>query len=315
MEMTEQALEVVLVAQTYYLNGKSKTEISAELQMSRFKVARLLQESLSSGIVSVNVGGALALDAELGSAVEERYGLRRAVVVQQSVPGATPVGRVAARLLERLVRPDDVLGLSWGRALASMVAASPRLRPRALVQLAGGTSPVTDDSGATDLVRRLADVTGARAHVLHAPLFVANALTASELRGDPVNRRTFELFDSLTVAVIGVGSWDPPSSSIAHLMSDHRAQIEAGGGVADVCSTVLDGNGVQIAASVALQAHAISISWGQLLAVPHVVAIAAGEHKAAAIRSALQSGVAHTLVTDMAAASQLVSVAAAAESE
>lgn len=303
------ATRLMLVAQKYYLNGKSKSQIAEDLDISRFTVARLLDEAVESGLVSISIAGPPEWDPDLGSAVERKFGLRRVLVVRPMTESRDAdlgaIGRAAAVILASVVTADDVLGLSWGRALASMVAAAPPLPPCLLVQLVGGVSP-TGHTGSMDLVRRLADNSGGDAFSLYAPLIVATATLAGELRSDALVRTTTDLFARLTVAVVGVGSWTPPSSSLREVVGDAMAGFEAAGAVADVCASILDAAGNPLASSRALAERAISITWEQLQAVPHVIAVAGGVDKANAIRSVLRSGVVHTLITDAGAAAALL---------
>ena len=44
------------VARRYYLDGRSKVEIAEEFALSRFKVARLLDDARSSGLVRIEIG-------------------------------------------------------------------------------------------------------------------------------------------------------------------------------------------------------------------------------------------------------------------
>ena len=44
------------VARRYYLDGRSKIEIAEEFSLSRFKVARLLDDARSSGLVRIEIG-------------------------------------------------------------------------------------------------------------------------------------------------------------------------------------------------------------------------------------------------------------------
>ena len=48
-----QLLLMSRVARSYYLDGRSKSDIAAELNISRFRVARLLEASRQSGLVRI----------------------------------------------------------------------------------------------------------------------------------------------------------------------------------------------------------------------------------------------------------------------
>ncbi|MDP9417042.1 MAG: transcriptional regulator, partial [Actinomycetota bacterium] len=55
------------VARRYYLEGKSKVEIADELRLSRFKVARLLDTALATGLVRIEIGYPGSIDVDLSS--------------------------------------------------------------------------------------------------------------------------------------------------------------------------------------------------------------------------------------------------------
>ena len=58
-ELTAGPAQLVLtatVARRYYVDGRSKVEIADELEISRFKVARLLDHALATGLVRIEIG-------------------------------------------------------------------------------------------------------------------------------------------------------------------------------------------------------------------------------------------------------------------
>ena len=69
------------VARRYFLEDRTKVQIAAEMQLSRFKVARLIDLARSSGIVRITIATPGAVDAELSVLLRERLGLTRALVV------------------------------------------------------------------------------------------------------------------------------------------------------------------------------------------------------------------------------------------
>jgi DNA-binding transcriptional regulator LsrR (DeoR family) len=129
---------------------------------------------------------------------------------------------------------------------------------------------------------------------------------AAALRRDPHVRKTIDMFDRLTKAVVGIGAWTASGSTVrASLPQELAADLDSAGAVADVCSTVLDANGRELGAE-GLPSRFIAISPEQLRAVPDVVAIAGWAAKAPAILAALRSGLIHRLITDEEAARLLL---------
>src|SRR6266540_1140837 len=90
-------------ARLHFLRGMTKSEIADRLGVSRFKVARMLEQAREEGIVRVEVLEPVSVADELGAALEERFGLALAVVVRGDDPDAP--ARAAARWLPELLGP------------------------------------------------------------------------------------------------------------------------------------------------------------------------------------------------------------------
>src|SRR6185295_16668833 len=106
------------VARRYFLEDRTKVQIAAELSLSRFKVARLIELARSSGIVRITIATPGAVDTQLSVLVRERLGLSRALVVNTDDTAALgDLADVAATLLAEVLSAGDVLGLGWSRAV------------------------------------------------------------------------------------------------------------------------------------------------------------------------------------------------------
>jgi DNA-binding transcriptional regulator LsrR (DeoR family) len=308
------AITTVLAARRYFLDGANKSEIATELGISRFKVARLLQDAVRAGIVRIEIDPVPEVDEVLSRELAVATGIRSAVAVRAgdggaSVPGSL-LGRAGAAVLAEGLAEEDILGISWGRSLHSMVAHLPPLPACAVVQLVGSVPSLELDVNSSELVRRLAERAGGQVYPLPVPLILQSADVAEALRSDPTLRQTLDMFSRVTRAVVGIGAWVEGGSTVRAALSpeDGRA-IEAAGAVADVCGIPFDRFGRQVFAG-GLPERCIAISAAQLGAVPDVVAISAGESKVAAIGAALRSGLIHRLITNDVTARALIAGAA-----
>jgi DNA-binding transcriptional regulator LsrR (DeoR family) len=303
-------VNTVLACRRYYLDGASKSEIAAELGVSRFKVARLLERARRDGIVRIDIDPVPELDLALADELARRHRIRGAVVVR-TISGpdelrAAQLGRAAAAILADTLEASDVLGISWGRTLHSMVGQLPRLPACSVVQLVGSVPALDLDLNSLELVRRLAERATGPVFPLHVPLLVESPAMAEALLRDTLAARGVGMFDSLTRAAVGIGAWAPGGSTIrAALSPDDARAVDAAGGVADLCSIVLDAEGRQVRAA-GLPERCLAIREDQLRRVPDVIAIAGGAGKVPAIRAALRSGLVHRLVTNEEAARLLL---------
>ena len=290
---------MVLAARRFFIEDRSKVEIAEELGVSRFKVARLLEQARETGVVTITVHDEGTPIPELADALARHLGLRSAVVVEAG-PSAeeirTAVGGAAARLLGSTLAADEVLGLCWGRTLTAMSAALPALPRLTVVQVTGATGTSVEDSP-VEVVRQIAQRSGGSAYPIFAPLVVEDARTAEALRRQPGVAAAFALFDELTTAVVAVGSWDPPNSQLlSSLEPDEQQQLLRLGVRAEVAATLLSDDGRELAPE--MSTRCIAIPLDQLCRVPRIVAAAGGADKAGAVVAAVKAGLCHELVTD-----------------
>jgi DNA-binding transcriptional regulator LsrR (DeoR family) len=302
----EQAL-MTQAARLHFDRQQTKVEIAAALGISRFRVARLITEALESGLVRVEYRDAPPEDRAIAAAMEERFDVDLCVVA--GGPGGTDaVARLAARIIDELVGPNEVVGIAWGSTLAAVVAAIPARRDPsiAVVQLAGSSVRFGRDHDPAELGRQLAERWGASFHPLLAPAFVDDASTRDALLRQPDIADTTAMFERVTMAVVGIGALGvsvPDASSLARsgaIDADLLDRLAGAGIVGDLLLHPVTEDGTFAATDLAARAMGISVEG--LQAVPRVIAVAAGAVKGAAIRGALRSGLVRILVTDAAGA-------------
>jgi DNA-binding transcriptional regulator LsrR (DeoR family) len=297
------------VARRYYFDGASKSDIATQLGLSRFKVARLLEEARASGLVRIELDYRGEIDLDLSVRLSTAYGLRHCVVIE-SPEDDEPLlrenlGRAGARLLSEIVDSDDVLGLAWARSLMAMRASLTRLAPCAVVQLTGALSRPDVDESAIELVRDVARISDGPASYFYAPMFVPDAATARVLRTQPEVGRAVSRFPDVTKAVVGVGAWRPGQSTVADAVSaDERREMYDLGVRAELCGIQLDAGGAAV--TTALTERLVGIDAAQLRSVPEVIAIVYGTAKAGAVHAAVRGGFVTSLVTHAAMASELL---------
>jgi DNA-binding transcriptional regulator LsrR (DeoR family) len=300
------------VARRYYLDGRSKVEIAEEFALSRFKVARLLDDARSSGLVRIEIGHPGVIDVELSARLMEALGLTHCVVTD--TPDDHPatlrehLGAAAAELLAEIVTPEDVLGLSWARSVSAMAGELRVLAPVPVVQLTGALARPGADDSSIELVREVARVGGGPAYFFYAPMAVSDPTTARALRGQPEVARAFGLIGSVTKAVAGVGAWEPEQSTLYDATSEaERAELRAAGVCAEVSGVLIDDSGEPVPAP--LTERMIGITAAQMRAIPEVIGIVYGLAKARAVSAAVRGGYVDSLVTHSTLATALIDAA------
>ena len=164
------------VARMYYTNGLRQTEICERLNIHQSTVSRVLKRAEREGIVRITVSLPSGTHTDIEDAVQARYGLDEAVVVdclEDDAQISHDLGAAAAFYLENTLKPTDVVGISsWSAALLEMVNAmhpSQRFKGTRVIQILGGIGSPNAEVHATQVTRRLADLIGADATLLPAP--------------------------------------------------------------------------------------------------------------------------------------------------
>jgi len=218
------------------------------------------------------------------------------------------VGAAGAELLSEIATRSDVLGLGWARSLVAMRAALRQVAAHSVVQLTGALSRPDVDDSSIELVRDVARIAGCPAYRFYAPMIVHDPSTATALRSNSEVARAFSLLPSVTKAVVAVGGWDPPASTVYEAITPAERKALLRLGVhADVSGVLLDQEGSPVHAP--LTDRMICIDATDLRKIPEVIALAYGPEKASATRAAIRGGYVNGVVTHTGMARALLTMA------
>ncbi|MGI4895469.1 MAG: sugar-binding transcriptional regulator [Janthinobacterium lividum] len=310
MDSALEALRSTIAARRYYVDGATKSAIADELRISRFKVARLIDRAVKDGIITFTVNEPAGVNVESSTRLAAHLGIPECVVVPvvstDDRHRTQGLGRASAGILAELLDDGQLLGITWGRTLRTLVDALRDVPKVQVVQLVGGIVSGPLEFSPADLIRTLASRTAGQAHPLHAPLLADSAESAATIRAETSIAATMSLFTRLDRAVVGIGSWTGDGSALrAALPADVVAACLRAGVVADVGTTLI-GDGGEILDVAELGQRAIGATTTQLRSVPDVTAVAGGPDRARAITAACRTGLIHRLVTDDVTARRLL---------
>lgn len=294
----------------FLLEQKGKSEIAELLGISRFKVARLLDEARARGIVRIEIlapeGTLEALSTELAA----RFNLSAALIVPTGptyAHTAREIGATAARFALDHLEPGAKLGLGWGSTVGAAVPYLVDKTPIDVVQLAGGFAGVDPDFNGPQVVMDAAAQLGGRAYLLHAPSVAQTAAARSVLRDEPAIRQTVELYDHLSALITGIGALLPVATSAIYrgsvLGAAIQQQLADSLAIGDTCCHFVDARGHLIES---FEDRIVGISASQIRGTPLRISAAFGTAKVPAIRAALMSGLPNVLVIDSTTATLLL---------
>jgi DNA-binding transcriptional regulator LsrR (DeoR family) len=302
------------VARMYYDQGIRQHEITGRLNIHQSRVSRMLKRAREENLVRISVTTPPGFFPELEEALESRFHLKEAVVIDSDGNEdriVRDLGAAAAFYLDTTIKPGTVIGISsWSRSLFAMVET---LHPSEagsggmVVQILGGVGNSSTQYQATLLAQRLAGLIGASPVLLQAPGVVGSAAAKAVLARDPAVEEAAKQFKKLDLALVGIGSLEP-SSLLANSGNTfslrEREELRRQGAVGDICFQFIDKNGAPVESP--LMQRVIGIDLVTLKRAPRVVGIAGGAEKVKAILAALRGKWINVLITDRQTAEKLI---------
>lgn len=309
---------MVHAARRYHLDDASKVAIAQELGISRFKVARLLEEAREQGIVRIDIVDPSAGRDHLESRLRNAFGLSHAAVVDvddlEPDTAQDELARRAADLMRRLAQPTDVIGLPWSRMVAKAVRHFDGLPPVPIVQLSGALDLPAYESSPVDVVRDAARLTGGEPRVFYAPLVADDAAAADVIRAQASVAGTLDDAKHCSLALVGVGGWSQGESTLYDLATDdERRELARLCVVGEIAGSLFDASGAPVDAG--LSARLVSMRPDDLRLITHVVAVSHGRARAAAVAAGIRGGYLTSIVVDIPLAQELLAEHAGGASE
>ena len=310
------------IASLYHEQNQTQADIAAVVGISRSTVSRLLQEAKDAGIVEITVHYPWKTDHDLGRWLAARFSLSQVQVLAGRDRGSDEVvqgiGVLAARCLEGILNHGAVLGVSWGGAVQSTIRALDpgRLPPITVVQMVGAVGEGGSHTDGPDLTRLLAQICAGQPRYLHSPLIVESAGVREALLREPRIGDTLRLAERADIALVGIGSVVPDAAGTmwsGYPAPGSVARLRAQGAVGNICARHYGEDGRPL--SLDLDQRVVGIDLTALREIDWVIGVAGGSVKARAILGAVRGRHVNVLITDEAAAREMLRLDGAAISD
>lgn len=304
---------VLDVATFYYEQRLTQEQIARRINTSRSTVSRLLEEARERGIVHIKINYPWQRKHDLEEQLVTRFGLHEArVLVARQRPEEEirrGMGELAARLIDNHVVDDQILGLSYGRSIASTIAALAPSRKVNLtvVPVLGALGSVNPAIDGPDMVRRFADAYGGEYRYLPVPLLLEDVRTRDALAQLPKVYEILNLARRADIVLLGIGALSPEVTSEiwkGYLDERQLLRLKNQGAVGHMCGQFYDAQGQVL--DLEVNRRSIGIGIQTLTSIESVIAVASGKAKTEAILGALRGKYLNILVTDDTTASALL---------
>ncbi|MFA0438777.1 hypothetical protein BCU70_05270 [Vibrio sp. 10N.286.49.C2] len=303
-------IQLIKLAKAHYLEGKPKNQIADEFGLSRFKVARLLDEATDNGIVKFVIPDLEGYRTDLSDELEKKYRLKHCTVIASPSLASDSLidslSSTGAELLQELGPNVANIGVASGRVL-SAIADKLTVFPKCnVVQAAGVQEGMNFRHSSLEIVHRLAGLGDGRPFPLLAPMWLEKVETAESMKLEASIQELHMLYSKLDILITGIGSWCGEGSSGMYgtISTHYREDLISKGATADLCSVILDINGNELVTGA--DSLSLALKPQDIRNIPEVIAIAGGNDKHKAIRACLLGEWVSTLITDEGTAKYLL---------
>lgn len=295
------------IAYLYHKQDLKQSEIATQLDLSQATVSRILKRAEEEEIVRTTVNIPTGVYSGLENDLCAKYGLKSSIVVHCEDESDEAVfhylGSAAAYYVETTLGKNEIVGLSsWSSTLLGMVNSMHRL-PKAstatVVQILGGMGNPSAKIYAARITEQFANLVQGKPVYLPAPGLARSQQVRNDLMTDPYVHEAFDLFDKITLAIVGIGSVEPSKllASSGNIFSTEELNaLQEAGAVGDICLRFFDIDGADV--NLPLDKRVVSIKLDQLSRTKRVVGVAGGRRKINAIRGALSGKHINILITD-----------------
>lgn len=302
----------IRAAWLYYNEGLTQKDVADRLGISRSTVIRMLEEARKRAEVQIWISDGVADCVDLAVRLEKAYGLDEAVVVpspdtSDAASIAKAVGLALGQFLTEVITNDMTIGVGWGRTMTASLAGfrPPNRENCKVVSLLGGIVAVRQ-TNPIDYTWRLASQLGAECYMFLAPLLVDSVATKRALIEECGLKAIYDLAENLDLAIVSCGDIGPHSTSLSEGFISHQTLMELvdAGCVCDTMFNFLDADGNSVAHPI--NERVMSVDLDTLRKAKHIVLSSGGAHRAKAIHATIRRIGCNTLITDEAAARELL---------
>lgn len=300
--------EYVKVAYYYYKVGMTQDEIAQKMAMSRQRVNRIIKRCLDTGIVTITIHENFSTNVELETQLEERTGLNEVCISSSGMKDLNDsLGAAASTYLERILKDNDIIGFSRGRALSHLVSnLVPTNRKNLTVtQLVGGLNAEETSTNSDNIVRDSAQILRAKPCFMYAPIIVEN----KELRDSMLSQSFFsQVYDTMkkcTVAVVGVGNFTNQTGLVPKrfMFEEEFQELKRKNATGEICTYYFNPDGAIIESGINQRVFAIDYS--SYMKIPVRIGVAGGNEKIQALIGAIKGKLINVLITDIETAKEV----------
>lgn len=295
--------QLVKIARLYYLEEMNQKDIAKKMNMSLASVSRCINRAKELGIVTIAIMDSGDTLGETEIALEKKFNLHECLLVPASDSLDiiyADMGKKLAPLLERLLSPQAILGVSWGDTLRVMAQSLPvtGYSCAGVIPIIGAVGKIETGIYPNRIASSFARKLVSQAYLVNTPGLVDSAETKVLLTGDTSFQDTALIWERVLVILFSISSLYKGTSLTGGDIFTPEQWSEAASAGATVTTNFnfINDQGVEVATG--LSKRIINLGYAQMKAKKHRILASSGEEKVKPILSSLRGGLPTVLITD-----------------
>jgi deoxyribonucleoside regulator len=206
---------LVEVAQMYYEQNLTQSDISEKLGVSRPLVSRMLNEAKELGIVTIQVHSPLDGSNTVLNQLRNLYNLRGGIIVPDTSTENTTNQLIASNILDFILNfspPIVNIGIGWGYIIGmfTKTAETAEIQQKlaaTVFPLIGNSSVSNRDYHSNEIIRVFAEKTGAASLYIHAPAFLESEQEKRLFEESESFKKVENAWNKMDIAIVNLGNY------------------------------------------------------------------------------------------------------------
>ena len=294
------------VATLYYQKNYTQQQIADLMHLSRQTVSKLLNDSISQGIVEIKINNPLSTKQDLESKIAKAFNLKGCAVAMTSSGNETlkemaTTGVAVNYILPMLEEKNLKIGLSWGKTIQTLINefSLVKCENSIVFPLFGATDRASSRFSSNELARKFANKIGAEIHHAYFPYKPETAEDVELFKRTSYYKNMQSLWDNIDLAIVGIGNKDAIS-----LLEKEFGIANDNLPISDIATHTFDKDGKLTN----VDKNTLCATFDNIKNAKKVIAIAYGQNKVDAIISALKSGTITHFITDEQTAKAIINL-------
>ncbi|EEQ24779.1 putative sugar-binding domain protein [Lactobacillus jensenii 1153] len=198
------------IARDYYLSKLPITQISQKYNLSRYLIAKALEEAEASGVVHISIKSSVKRNNQLETNLRNLFGLKEAFVLKDRDTTSHDNEQIvdfAAHQIQNYSKAANEIGLTWGTTVLDTIVHFDEIKRPDLsfVQLAGMSLRTDTPHANYSLIQRAAEKFE-ESYVLPIPLYILNQTAHDLMEKEPAIEELHKKYQHLDLVFTGVGT-------------------------------------------------------------------------------------------------------------